>query len=46
MIIVVNDQTGAVIKDARVSVVNTATGDSRDAISGAYGTATSTTIVP
>ena len=29
MIIVVNDQTGAVIKDARVSVVNTATGDSR-----------------
>jgi hypothetical protein len=43
MIIVVNDQTGAVIKDARVSVVNTATGDSRDAISGSDGTATSTT---
>src|SRR5215216_6050547 len=40
MIIVVNDQTGALIKDARVSVLNTATGDSRDAISGTDGTAT------
>ena len=40
MIIVVNDQTGAVIKDARVSVLNTATGDSRDAISGTDGKAT------
>jgi hypothetical protein len=40
MIVVVNDQTGAVIKDARVSVVNTATGDTRDAISGTDGTAT------
>src|SRR5215212_539217 len=40
MIVVVNDQTGAVIKDARVSVVNTATGDSRDAISGTDGSAT------
>src|SRR5215212_9807594 len=40
MIVVVNDQTGAVIKDARVSVVNTATADSREAISGTDGTAT------
>jgi carboxypeptidase family protein len=40
MIVIVNDQTGAVIKDARVSVVNTATGDSHDAISGADGAAT------
>src|SRR5215210_1756919 len=40
IIVVVNDQTGAVINDARVSVVNTATGDSRDAISGSDGTAT------
>jgi hypothetical protein len=40
MIVVVNDQTGAVIKDARVSVVNAATGDSREAISGTDGTAT------
>jgi len=40
MIVVVNDQTGAVIKDARVTVVNTATGDSREAISGTDGSAT------
>ena len=40
MIIVVNDQTGAVINDARVSVVNTATGATREAISGTDGTAT------
>ncbi|HKG48637.1 MAG TPA: TonB-dependent receptor [Pyrinomonadaceae bacterium] len=40
MIVVVNDQTGAVIKDARVSVLNTATGDSREAISGTDGIAT------
>jgi Carboxypeptidase regulatory-like domain/TonB dependent receptor len=40
MIVVVNDQTGAVIKDARVSVVNTATADSREAISGTDGAAT------
>src|SRR5215213_2727777 len=38
--VVVNDQTGAVIKDAQVSVLNTATGASRDAISGTDGTAT------
>jgi hypothetical protein len=40
MIVVVNDQTGAVIKDARVSVVNTATANSREAISGTDGAAT------
>jgi hypothetical protein len=40
MIVVVNDQTGAVINDARVSVINTATGDSREAVSGTDGTAT------
>src|SRR5215212_177233 len=40
MIVVVNDQTGAVIRDARVSVVNTATGASRQAVSGDNGAAT------
>ena len=30
MIVVVIDQTGAVVKDAKVSVVNTATGDARE----------------
>ena len=40
MIVMVADQTGAVVKDAKVSVQNTATGDSRDAISGGDGAAT------
>jgi hypothetical protein len=40
MIVVVADQTGAVVKDAKVSVVNTATGNSREAVSGTDGTAT------
>ena len=40
MIVVVVDQTGAIVKDAKVSVQNNATGDSRDAISGNDGTAT------
>src|SRR6185369_14767101 len=40
MIVVVADQTGAVVKDAKVSVVNTATGDSREAVSGGDGAAT------
>src|SRR6187200_1062045 len=40
LIVVVNDQTGAVITDARVSVVNSATGASREAVSGTDGTAT------
>jgi hypothetical protein len=40
MIVVVNDQNGAVVTDARVSVVNTATGASREAVSGTDGAAT------
>jgi hypothetical protein len=40
MMVVVNDQTGAVIRDARVTVVNIATGASREAVSGDDGTAT------
>src|SRR5882672_9427981 len=40
MIVTVVDQTGAVVKDAKVSVVNTATGAVRDAISGEGGSAT------
>src|SRR6266550_3072126 len=40
MIVVVVDQTGAVVKDAKVSVVNTATGAARDAVSGSDGGAT------
>src|SRR5262245_13213857 len=40
MIVVVVDQTGAVVKDARVTVVNTATGAVRDAVSGSDGVAT------
>src|ERR1039457_1971833 len=40
MIVVVVDQTGAVVKDAEVSVVNTATGAVREAVSGNDGSAT------
>jgi len=40
MIVVVTDQTGAVVTKARVTVLNTATGDSRDAVSGTDGRAT------
>jgi len=40
MIVTVVDQTGAVVKDAKVSVVNTATGAVRDAVSGEGGSAT------
>src|SRR4029079_4611868 len=40
MIIVVVDQTGAVIADAKVSVRNTATGAVRDTVSDSDGTAT------
>src|SRR5437016_4269892 len=40
MIVVVIDQAGAVVKDAKVSVVNTATGAVRDAVSGSDGSAT------
>ena len=40
MIVVVMDQTGAVVQDAKVSVANTATGAVREADSGGDGTAT------
>ena len=40
MIVVVVDQTGAVVKDAKVSVVNTATGAVREAVSGSDGSVT------
>src|SRR5258705_6754816 len=40
MIVVVVDQTGAVVKDAKVSVMNTATGAVREAVSGEGGSAT------
>jgi 3',5'-cyclic AMP phosphodiesterase CpdA len=39
MIVVVVDQTGGVVKDAKVSVVNTATGAVREAVSGSDGSA-------
>jgi hypothetical protein len=40
MIVVVEDQNGAVVRDAKVSVVNNATGDAREAVSGGDGGAT------
>lgn len=40
IVVVVVDQTGAVVRDAKVTVKNTATGISREAMSGAEGTAT------
>jgi hypothetical protein len=40
MIVVVVDQNSAVVKDAKVSVVNSATGAVREAVSGDDGTAT------
>jgi hypothetical protein len=40
MMVVVVDQNGAVVPDARVSVVNNATGDVREAVSGSDGSAT------
>ena len=40
MIVVVVDQSGAVVQDAKVSVLNTATGDVREAVSGSDGSAT------
>ena len=39
IIVIVADQSGAVVKDAKVSVVNTATGNTRDAVSGSDGAA-------
>jgi hypothetical protein len=40
LIVVVVDQNGAVVKDAKVSVVNTATGAVREAVSGSDGSST------
>jgi hypothetical protein len=40
MIVVVVDQTGAVVKDAKVTILNAATGASRDVVSEAGGLAT------
>jgi hypothetical protein len=40
IIVDVADQNGAVVKDAKVTVLNTATGDTRDALSGTDGSAT------
>src|SRR5215475_5945395 len=40
MIVVVVDQTGAVVKGAKVLVVNAATGAAREAVSGSDGSAT------
>jgi hypothetical protein len=40
MMVVVTDQTGAVVTDAQVTVLNTATGDTRLAVSGSDGSAT------
>ena len=39
IVVVVVDQTGAVVKDAKVTVVNTATGATRDIMSGSEGAA-------
>ena len=40
VIVRVNDQAGAVIRDAKVAIVNTATGATREAVSSDDGTAT------
>jgi Carboxypeptidase regulatory-like domain len=40
MVVVVEDQNGAMVKDAKVSVVNDATGASREMATGADGSAT------
>ena len=40
MIVAVTDQTGAAVKDAKVSIVNNATGAARDALSANDGSAT------
>ena len=40
MVVVVVDQNGAVVPDAKVSVVNTATGAARETVSGSDGNAT------
>src|SRR5690348_15422184 len=40
MLVVVTDQTGAVVTNAHVTVLNTATGASREAVTGSDGRAT------
>src|SRR5437879_133524 len=40
MIVVVVDQKGALVKDAKVSVLNNATGAAREVVSGSDGSAT------
>jgi hypothetical protein len=40
IVVMVVDQTGAVVPDAKVSVLNTATGALREAVSGYDGNAT------
>ncbi|HZS10293.1 MAG TPA: TonB-dependent receptor [Blastocatellia bacterium] len=40
IVVVVSDQTGAVVRDAKVTVANTATGAVREAVSGSDGSAT------
>ena len=40
MVVVVTDQNGAAVPGAKISVVNNATGDAREAVSGGEGSAT------
>jgi hypothetical protein len=40
IVVVVQDQNGAVIRDAKVSIINDATGAVRDAVTGSEGTVT------
>jgi hypothetical protein len=40
IVVLVSDQSGAMVSDAKVSITNTQTGDVRDAISGRDGSAT------
>jgi hypothetical protein len=40
MVVVVEDQNGAIVKDARISVVNHATGATREMMTGSEGSAT------
>lgn len=44
LIVVVEDQNGALVKDAKVVVVNSATGATREAVSGSEGRATVTAL--
>src|SRR4030095_4183976 len=40
MVVVVEDQNGAIVRDAKVSVVNDATGALREAVTGSEGSVT------